>query len=129
MVRSDLHFLDTDNVPGAESLSYDFVGFRSPANATNFANVKDQPFSAAGDGRADDTAAIQAALDAMGQQGGGTVYLPQGQYRVTRLTVPTGVELRGPLGGGSPRAPYSRPALFSAMRARTPRRPRRIRPC
>ncbi len=48
----------------------------------------------------DDTAAIQKALDAAGQQGGGTVYLPQGQYRVTRLTVPTGVELRGPLGGG-----------------------------
>ena len=38
---------------------------------------------------------------AMGSRGGGTVYLPQGQYRVTRLTVPTGVELRGPLGGGS----------------------------
>ena len=25
---------------------------------------------------------------------------PQGKYRVTRLTIPTGVELRGPLGGG-----------------------------
>ncbi len=37
----------------------------------------------------------------MGSRGGGTVYLPQGQYRVTRLTVPTGVELRGPLGGSS----------------------------
>ena len=35
----------------------------------------------------------------MGRLGGGTVYLPQGQYRVARLTVPTGVELRGPLGG------------------------------
>jgi hypothetical protein len=98
---SGLHFLNTDNVPGVESLSYDFVGFRGPASATNFTNVKNQPFNAAGDGLADDTAAIQAALDQMGQLGGGTVYLPQGQYRVTRLTVPTGVELRGPLGGES----------------------------
>lgn len=96
----DQHFLNTDLVPGAEGLSYDSVGFRSPANTTNFASVSDQPFGASGDGRADDTAAIQAALDTIGRQGGGTVFLPQGQYRVTRLVVPSGVELRGPLGGG-----------------------------
>jgi hypothetical protein len=100
-VAPDLHFVDTDNVPRAESLSYDFVGFRGPANTTNFVRVTDPPFNAAGDGLADDTVAIQAALDSMGSKGGGTVYLPQGQYRVTRLTVPTGVEFRGPLGGGS----------------------------
>lgn len=98
-VVADLHFLDTDDVPGTETLGYDFLGFRSPSNATNFANVKDRPFGAAGDGRGDDTEPIQAALDAMGRLGGGTVYLPQGQYRVAHLTVPTGVELRGPLGG------------------------------
>ena len=98
---SGLHFLDTDNVPGAESLTYDFVGFRSSPNRTNFSRVTDPPFNAAGDGLTDDTPAIQAALDGMASRGGGTVYLPQGGYRVTRLTVPTGVELRGPLGGGS----------------------------
>ncbi|HET6383412.1 MAG TPA: glycosyl hydrolase family 28-related protein [Armatimonadota bacterium] len=55
--------------------------------------------------KADDTAAIQGALDAEGRAGGGTVYLPQGQYRITRpLTVPRGVELRGPLGRGKSRA-------------------------
>ena len=97
---SDLHFLDTDQVPGTEGWSYEFTDFRSAANGTNFANVKDQPFSAVGDGSTDDTAAIQAALDKIGSVGGGTVYLPQGRYRVTRLTIPTGVELRGPLGGG-----------------------------
>jgi hypothetical protein len=95
----NLHYLNTDNVPGTENLGYELAGFRRPASATNFANVKDPPFSAAGDGRADDTSAIQAALDAIGGQGGGTVYLPQGQYRVSRLTVPPGTELRGPLGG------------------------------
>jgi hypothetical protein len=95
----NLHFVDTDNVPGTENLSYNAVGFRSSTNATNFANVKDQPFNAAGSGLTDDTPAIQAALDAMGRMGGGTVYLPQGQYRVMRLTIPSAVELRGPLGG------------------------------
>ncbi len=99
-VVSDLHFLDTDNVPGAENLSHDFISSRGPANKSNFLNVRSAPFNATGKGLADDTTAIQRALDAAGQQGGGTVYLPQGQYRVTRLTVPTGVELRGPLGGG-----------------------------
>ncbi len=98
---SSLHFLNTDNVPGADSLSYGFVGFRSSPNRTNFVRVTDPPFNAAGDGLVDDTSAIQGALDAMGRSGGGTVYLPGGQYRVKRLTVPTGVELRGPLGGNS----------------------------
>ncbi|MFC4035009.1 glycosyl hydrolase family 28-related protein [Streptomyces polygonati] len=45
---------------------------------------------------ADATAALQKALDRAGDQGGGTVYLPAGWYRVEgRLRVPAGVELRG----------------------------------
>ncbi|CAG7653484.1 right-handed parallel beta-helix repeat-containing protein [Paenibacillus allorhizosphaerae] len=44
-------------------------------------NVKD--FGAAGDGTADDTAAIQAALDYAYAQGGGTVYVPGGIYPIT----------------------------------------------
>jgi hypothetical protein len=39
-------------------------------------------FGAVGDGRADDTEALQAALDAVGDRGG-TVLLPPGAYRVT----------------------------------------------
>ncbi len=97
---ADLHFLNTDHVPGAENWSYEFATFRSSASTTTFIRVTDPPFNAAGDGVADDTSAIQAALDQMGRAGGGTVYLPQGRYRVTRLNVPTAVELRGPLGGG-----------------------------
>jgi hypothetical protein len=42
----------------------------------DFVSVKD--FGAVGDGVADDTAAIQAAID-----GGGTVFLPEGTYRTT----------------------------------------------
>ncbi|GAB3466185.1 M10 family metallopeptidase C-terminal domain-containing protein [Azotobacter salinestris] len=44
-------------------------------------NVKD--FGALGDGISDDTAAIQAAIDAAHAAGGGTVYLPAGEYRVS----------------------------------------------
>nr|WTB29186.1 hypothetical protein OG781_06490 [Streptomyces sp. NBC_00830] len=44
----------------------------------------------------DATAAIQQTLDRAGRDGGGTVYLPAGWYRVNgHLTVPAGVELRG----------------------------------
>jgi len=44
-------------------------------------NVKD--FGATGDGSTDDTAAIQAAINAAIDQGGGTVYVPVGNYVIT----------------------------------------------
>lgn len=44
------------------------------------ANV--QGFGAKGDGIADDTRAIQAAIDSVVLQGGGTVYLPSGTYKI-----------------------------------------------
>jgi hypothetical protein len=54
------------------------------------------PFHAAGDGTADNTAALQAALNQAAADGGGIVYLPPGKYKVTgHLTIPTGVELKG----------------------------------
>lgn len=43
-------------------------------------NIKD--YGAIGDGIADDTAAIQAALDAVGTTGG-AVFVPQGTYKIT----------------------------------------------
>jgi len=49
-----------------------------------------------GDGRTDDTAALQAALDKTGQAGGGVVHLPAGRYRINgALTIPSGVTLAG----------------------------------
>ena len=52
---------------------------------------------AAGDGVADDSAAIQQALDAVSNRGaGGIVYLPSGRYRITRTSyVWPGVRLFG----------------------------------
>jgi hypothetical protein len=53
-------------------------------------NVKD--FGALGDHSHDDTAAIQAALNAALDNGGGVVYFPAGNYQITRtLEVGTGV--------------------------------------
>jgi hypothetical protein len=46
--------------------------------------------------RADNTSAFQAALDDARRAGGGTVYVPPGNYRFAgHLTVPPGVEFRG----------------------------------
>jgi hypothetical protein len=54
-------------------------------------SVKD--FGAVGDGVADDTAAIQAAIDYLATSGpssvGGTVFLPSGEYRITSSIVST----------------------------------------
>ncbi|MEU4236046.1 glycosyl hydrolase family 28-related protein [Actinoplanes sp. NPDC026619] len=62
-------------------------------------NVKDPQYGAAGDGRTDDTAAIQAALDAAAPNpiGGraGRVYLPPGDYLVGPLVIGQRVTLEG----------------------------------
>ena len=57
-------------------------------------NVKD--FGAKGDGVADDSKALAAALDKAGLNGGGIVYLPRGRYIIRQmLTLPRYVELAG----------------------------------
>lgn len=70
-------------------------------------NAKDPAYGALGDGIANDAAAIQAALDACSNAGGGTVYLPEGTYMVSLaeldafpgffggLSIPSKVALRG----------------------------------
>lgn len=51
---------------------------------------------AVGDGTADNTQAIQNALDAAGKAGGGLVELPSGRFRVNgNLAIPAGVTLQG----------------------------------
>jgi hypothetical protein len=56
-------------------------------------SVKD--FGAVGDGVADDTAEIQAAIDAVSAAGGGTLYVHPGVYLLTILNMKTGVRLVG----------------------------------
>ncbi|BBH23671.1 hypothetical protein Back11_50160 [Paenibacillus baekrokdamisoli] len=53
-------------------------------------------FGSKGDGRTDDTAAFQAAMDKASSDGGGVVYVPSGVYAFHgTLNIPTGVTLRG----------------------------------
>lgn len=53
-------------------------------------------FGAIADGVTDNTPVFQAALDSAGNNGGGTVYIPAGMYRLNgHLVIPSGVELRG----------------------------------
>src|SRR5512140_3241682 len=53
-------------------------------------------FGAKGDGKTDDTAAFQKALDAGAQAGGGVVAAPRGNYFFAgHLDVPKAVTLRG----------------------------------
>ena len=75
--------------------NYDRV--RKPAKHDLF-NIKQH--GAIGDGKADDTAAVEAAIAAARKNGGGIVFVPDGEYRITReLDLGKGIELRGNSGG------------------------------
>lgn len=63
--------------------------------ATNVFNVKASPYNATGDNTTDDTAAIQAAINAT-PSNGGVVYFPSGTYKISAaLTLKTGVTIIG----------------------------------
>jgi Pectate lyase superfamily protein len=69
------------------------VAQRTPWPTTRF-NVKD--FGAKGDFTTDDTGAIEAALAAARNNGGGIVYLPRGQYKICgELIMPAKTILKG----------------------------------
>jgi hypothetical protein len=64
------------------------------APASNLISVLD--FGAKGDGKGDDTAAFQKALDTAAQAGGGAVLAPRGNYLFAgHLNVPPAVTLKG----------------------------------
>ncbi len=69
--------------------------FKAPANSVN---VKD--FGAKGNGSADDTSAIQKAIDSL--KSGGTVYIPKGTYKISYLVFRENIHIR--LAGNLPDA-------------------------
>ena len=95
----------------------------SVAAAHGAFDVRD--FGAKGDGETKDTAAIQRAIDAANEAGGGEVLLPKGVYlsgSVFLKTLPTTMRwtLRRRTGGGSAWATTSAAGIFfSAWSRRT----------
>ncbi len=72
------------------------VGLSNVNFALGYVNAQNPPYSAKGDGGSDDTAAIQTALNDVGNKVGGVVLLPQGNYFIaTHLTVPAHTTLAG----------------------------------
>ena len=93
-----LHYSNVRNVKETLGKSYVFPKDPLPQKIeeASFFNVKIVDFGAKGDGVTDDTQAIQQALLSAKNYGGGTVFLPNGNYKITQpLTIPSGVELRG----------------------------------
>lgn len=75
----------------ASQTTYDVLLF-DPADA-GIASVKD--YGAVGNGSTDDTAAIQAGIDAVSAAGGGTLLLPEGTYIAAGLQMKASVYLQG----------------------------------
>jgi hypothetical protein len=72
------------------------IGLAAHAAAANPDIYSVRDHGAKGDGKSDDTAAFQKALDAAGQAGGGVVYAPRGNYFFAgHLNVPPAVTLKG----------------------------------
>lgn len=70
------------------------AGATGLAQSNNLYSVLD--FGAKADGKIDDTAAFQKALDAAGKAGGGVVYAPRGNYFFAgHFDVPSAVTLKG----------------------------------
>jgi hypothetical protein len=87
------------NVLAAAALALPLLA--QAASISAYQSMPDDPraiiVKATGDGRSDDSAAIQEALNAASNKGeGGVVFLPSGRYRITRsLLVPLAVRLYG----------------------------------
>jgi hypothetical protein len=82
-----------DQLSGGKTVVYDWISTPEPNSLGNY-NVRD--FGAIGDGRADDTIAIQSAIAFMATRNGGILSFPEGDYLVSApITLASGVTLQG----------------------------------
>lgn len=58
-------------------------------------NVKDPQFGAKGDGVTDDTSAVQAAINYLSANGGGTVWVPPGTYKCSTINLASNIIFKG----------------------------------
>lgn len=85
----------------ANQSDYDYqLATDNRTTVPNILSIKQEPYNAAGDGVTDDTQAIKNCIADVAAMGGGMVFIPAGQFKVTEsITVPINVELRGVLTG------------------------------
>lgn len=70
-------------------------GFSISRSALTRGAISVKNFGAVGNGVANDTAAMQTAIDAVAAAGGGTLHVPRGTYKVTGITLADNVTLHG----------------------------------
>jgi hypothetical protein len=73
---------DTTSADNGGTIIVDAAGHRWHRDAQT-GNTSVKWFGATGNGAADDTSAIQAAINVVGQAGGGTVVIPKGTYKIS----------------------------------------------
>lgn len=98
---SDLLLIDQPPFTGNSVKNISKANFLSGISTSLFYNVKDSRFGAIGNGVADDSGAINSAITAASNAGGGVVFIPAGTYKLLSNIVPVdGVNILG-VGYGS----------------------------
>ena len=94
-----VHLNIVDDIVNQNDMNYS-MGRGKKTTKNTILSIKQAPYHAVGDGVTDDTQAIKQCIADIAQQGGGIVFIPRGQFKVTEsIEVPSNVELRGIMPG------------------------------